>query len=297
MMMRTTPCGQRPRECVREAPHGASVRFGFGFESDFVIEHRNGTREYFDVPEHCHRWTAAMSARQRDTRGEAVHNSVSAIPDGWIQSAGVYRMQPSPRIAAFTGTFGPVPQPPASPQKPETLYWFIGLEDRTQGKNTAIHQPVLTWGDETEGGLGGWSLWSWTCCPKNITWHSPPVAVPVGVTIHGAIEQSATDPAIWRIDSAFRNASSGDWINTTLHSQVGEYEFNYADVTLEVYNVTSCSEMTAGPGVEFADLELTLSDRSLWKVPEWYINGLPNDCRTKIDVTDNTNMTIVVGGN
>ena len=41
-----------------------------------------------------------------------------------------------------------------------------------QGALTSIHQPVLTWGDETEGGIGGWHIWSWTCCPKNVTWHS-----------------------------------------------------------------------------------------------------------------------------
>ena len=42
------------------------------------------------------------------------------------------------------------------------------------GSLTSIHQPVLTWGDQTEGGLyEGWHLWSWTCCPKNLTWHSP----------------------------------------------------------------------------------------------------------------------------
>ena len=34
------------------------------------------------------------------------------------------------------------------------------------GKLTTIHQPVLTWGDQTEGGQynNSWHLWSWTCC-------------------------------------------------------------------------------------------------------------------------------------
>ena len=49
-----------------------------------------------------------------------------------------------------------------------------------QGKLTTTHQPVLTWGDETEGGQfpGQWHLWSWTCCPKNLTWHSPDIGTP-----------------------------------------------------------------------------------------------------------------------
>ena len=32
----------------------------------------------------------------------------------------------------------------------------------------------------------------------------------------------------------------GGWKNTTLISQVGDYNYNYADVTLEAYNLTSC---------------------------------------------------------
>ena len=53
------------------------------------------------------------------------------------------------KLNKFTGKWN-VPAAPDAPQKPETLYYFIGLEDRTQGKLTSINQPVLTWGDETE---------------------------------------------------------------------------------------------------------------------------------------------------
>jgi hypothetical protein len=220
----------------------------------------------------------------------------AAVPDGWIESAGVYQMDPTPahRIQKFSGQWT-VPPAPASPQRPETLYYFIGLEDRTQGKLTTIHQPVLTWGDETEGGQypNKWHLWSWTCCPKNLTWHSKDIAgFGPGDTIFGTIEKLGD--ATWRVDGAFKD-TAGVFHNTTLTSRVGTFNYNYADVTLEVYNVSSCNQMSQGSAA-FSQLDLALSDGSAWVPPMWYTSGLPNSCRTEMHIHDSKTMTISTGG-
>jgi hypothetical protein len=289
-----TPCGMRPRECVREAPQHAVVRASGG--DGFVVEHADGRLERVDVPDRCHAFMAEEHERLSRVReeapgkGEEVEEEAGAIPNGWIESAGVYRMDPEVTIQSFTGKWT-VPPAPTAPHKPETLYYFIGLEDRTQGKLTTIHQPVLTWGDQTEGGQfdNQWHLWSWTCCPKNLTWHSPDIAgFAPGETLFGRIEKQSADT--WLIDGAWRE-KDGSWRNTTLVSQVGGFNYNYADVTLEVYNVTSCAQMSQG-SVTFSELALTLSDRSEWKPPMWYVTGQPTNCDVNMKILNQTTMAI-----
>lgn len=281
-----TPCGIRPRECVREAPHNSVVReSGDGF----VVDGGDGLLERVEVPARCHAFMAEEHERLLRAK-EAPGEEAGAIPNGWIESAGVYRMDPEVTIQSFTGKWT-VPPAPTSPHKPETLYYFIGLEDRTQGKLTTIHQPVLTWGDQTEGGQfdNQWHLWSWTCCPKNLTWHSPDIAgFAPGETLFGRIEKQSADT--WLIDGAWRE-KNGTWHNTTLVSAVGGFNYNYADVTLEVYNVTSCAQMSQG-SVAFSELALTLSDRSEWKPPMWYVTGQPTNCDVKMTIFNQTTMAI-----
>ena len=297
--MTTTPCGVRPAACVREAPVGSKVRFATeadGGDFDFVLHHSDGRRERIVVPEVCHAFAAASSIRPAQNGAASATLAPRTIADGWIKSAGVYQMDPSQLIESFSGRFT-VPPRPTAPQRPETLYYFIGLEDRTQGKLTTIHQPVLTWGDQTEGGLYNdtWHLWSWTCCPKNLTWHSPDIAgFAPGDTIYGSIAKVGADT--WRIDSAWQDAASGGsgaWHNTTLTSQVGGYNYNYADVTLEVYNLTSCDQMSTG-SVAFTDLELLTSGGNRWTPSTWYPSGFPSSCDISLTFQSPTAMTITV---
>lgn len=290
----STPCGRRPAICVREVPEGAEVRFLTEEEdaqtngAHLAVLMPNKTVNYVRVPQVCHDFMAAWQEHAQVKQQEQ-----TSVPDGWIQSAGVYQMDPSQKIQKFTGQWT-VPPAPVGPEKPETLYYFIGLEDRTQGKNTVIHQPVLTWGDESEGGQysNQWHLWSWTCCPKNLTWHSKDIAgFQPGDTIFGTIEK--VGGATWRIDGAFQD-NAGSFHNTTLTSQVGAFNFNYADVTLEVYNVSNCNQMTQGSAA-FSQLDLTNQDGSAWVPPTWYVTGLPNNCRSQIHISDSHSMSISTG--
>ena len=45
---------------------------------------------------------------------------------------------------------------------------------------------------------------------------------------------------------------------------------NYADVTLEVYNVSDCSQMSSG-SILMSNLQLGLSDNSSWLPQTWYV--------------------------
>jgi hypothetical protein len=257
---------------------------------DFEITTQDGTSQFVKVPDVCHKFMQGVA----DAVETDAIEQLTTVPDGWIKSAGVYQMDPSALITKFTGQYT-VPAPPTAPQKPESLYYFIGLEDRTQGKLTSIHQPVLTWGDQTEGGQfdNQWHLWSWTCCPKNLTWHSPDIAgFKSGDTIYAEIEKVSV--ATWRINGAFKD-TSGTWQNTTLVSQVGAYNFNYADVTLEVYNITTCSQMSPGT-LDFTNLALETGKGTPWVPPMWYITGQPSACDVKMKIVSPTEMTIEGGG-
>ena len=285
VVLTQTPCGPRPPECVREAPHHSHITFSTPSEPhDFNIHHHNGTLERFTVPQSCHDYFATLTP--------APPPPFKSIPNGWIESAGVYRMDPTNTIHSFDAQWT-VPPAPIKPQRPETLYYFIGLEDRTQGKLTTIHQPVLTWGDQTEGGLydNEWHLWSWTCCPKNLTWHSPDIAgFNPGDTIYGEIVKMDADT--WKIQGGWQ-ATNGTWHNTTLISEVGDFNYNYADVTLEVYNITNCNQMVNG-NVTFSNLHLTTDKGTKDWVPSmWYPSGFPNDCQTTLKINEEGRSMVI----
>jgi len=278
--VRSTPFGHRPSSCVFQAPNGASVRSGDGH---FVVETPGSLPQTVEVPLECHEFEAE--------RLEAQAESSSAVPDGWLSNAGFYYTpysSPPLEMRKFTGQWT-VPPAPAVPHEPESVYYFIGLEDRTQGQQTSILQPVLTWGDETEGGIGGWHLWSWDCCPQNVTWHSEDInGFQPGDTIYGSIEKVAD--ATWRVDGAFKD-SNGAWKNTTLLSEVGNYVFNYADVTLEVYNISSCDQMPAG-GADFTELSIDLSDGNSYTPPTWYASGSSSGCLATTKIHDQHTITV-----
>lgn len=282
--LRRTPFGLRPAECVMQAPHG-SVISGPHDNGALLLLHSPGADPVtVEVPESCHVYEALRLEAEAEKLAET-----AAIPDGYFTTAGAFYTEYTINMREmnkFTGQFTVPPAPP-TPQQPETVYYFIGLQDRSMGKLTSIHQPVLTWGDETEGGIGGWHLWSWTCCPGNVTWHSEDIhGFAPGDTVYGAIEKVAD--ATWQIDSAVQDAG-GSWHNTSLTSQVGNYNFNYADVALEVYNVTNCDQLPHGTS-SFTNLEITLSDGSSWMPTQWYVSGSSSECEVKTTIHDIHNM-------
>lgn len=282
LALRSTPYGARPRNCIFKVPSGSIVRDLPG--RAFSVQPPHAEAYYVEVPKECDEF-AAQTWEQLPRAG--------VIPDGWINNAGAYYTAPgdNTHLNKFTGKWN-VPAAPVSPKKPETLYWFIGLEDRSQGSLTSILQPVLTWGDETEGGVGGWHLWSWACCPKNVSWHSEDInGFKTGDTIYGSIEK--VSDSTWVIDSAFQDSGS-IWHNTTLKAQVGNFDYNYADVTLEVYNVTGCEQIAQG-AVSFRDLKLSLNTGGGWKPATWYTNGMETGCQANTKIIDVASIDISVG--
>ena len=70
------------------------------------------------------------------------------------------------------------------------------------------------------------------------------------------------------------------------------FNYNYADVTLEAYNLTSCAKMSKG-SVTFSELQLTLSDQSEWRPPMWYVTGQPTDCSVSMTIAPNKTIMVI----
>jgi len=157
---------------------------------------------------------------------------------GWYPPAGENSLR------SFTSTYV-VPGDPQNVQGNQVLFYFIGMQDNDSPSAVNILQPVLTWGN----GYRQWYIKSWICCPKNITVSSPPIfGLKAGSQFNGNITRES--PSTWLVDSEFNGQ------HTTLNSQVGDYIYNWADVTLEVYTVNDCPDFAKGKAF-FNSLVLT----------------------------------------
>jgi len=165
-------------------------------------------------------------------------------------------------LDSFTSTY----TTPGNPDSDsgQVLFYFIGMQDNAYAAVNII-QPVLTWGN----GVKGWNLASWDCCPKNITVQSKTLSgFGAGTKIVGTLKR--LDDATWLIDSQIVGGQ-----NTTLYSHVGDYLYNWADVTQEVYSVVNCQQFATGP-MTFDILTLKDSQQATL-TPQWSITG-KTDC-------------------
>ncbi len=141
----------------------------------------------------------------------------------------------------------------------QTLFYFIGLENTDEiarhGPNRVILQPVLTFGN---GQAGGWYVQSWACCPEGMTVSSPPIFVsPLSSISTFCNKTSDTEAVVSATYAPSPNASSSTVLKIDLNGPpyFQDRHFNWADVTLEVYNVQTCSGLSPGK-IVFSNLQL-----------------------------------------
>jgi len=269
-----TPYGVRPKGCVielesgeiyQEVPEGVKI----STKVDGVVLER-----IVVPPPECHQDNIVERLKTRHQQ----KNQIGAFPiNGWLDNAGWYPPATENDLFQFTSTYT-IPGNPAMNSN-QVLFFFIGMQDNDA---TAVNiiQPVLTWGN----GLSGWNAASWACCPKNITVQSKSIPnLSAGQHLAGTLQRQSA--STWMIDT--RIVETGQ--NTTLYAQVGDYNYNWADVTQEVYNVDSCQEFATGP-ITFASLTITDSAKNVI-TPSWSITGT-TDCNGHEVETTATTMTI-----
>jgi len=225
-----TPFGERPSECVLQLPSGSTI-IPNGNELLIKIPATETTAEIltsYTSPAICGEDIAEIHERKiKRTKAPDETN-------GWLDNVGWYPPTGENNLKSFTSTYV-VPEDPVNNQGAQVLFYFIGMQDNDDPKAVNILQPVLTWGN----GHKEWYVESWACCPKNITVSSPPLfGLTAGSSLQGIISRES--PSTWQIDSAFNGK------HTTLNAQVGDYIYNWADVTLEVYGVNTCQDLARG---------------------------------------------------
>jgi hypothetical protein len=268
-----TPYGVRPKACVIELESGemySEVPEGVKISSkiDGVVHERI----VVPAPE-CHQDNIVERVKTRHEQKQS-----GAFPiNGWLDNAGWYPPTSEANIYKFTSTYT-IPGNPAQ-NSGQVLFFFIGTQDNDAAA-VNILQPVLTWGN----GLPGWNAASWACCPKNITVQSKSIPnLSAGQHLAGTILRQNADT--WMIDT--RIVETGQ--NTTLYAQVGDYNYNWVDVTQEVYSVTSCQQFAQGP-TTFASL--TITDAAMNVItPSWSITGA-TDCQGVESQVSATTITI-----
>jgi len=268
-----TPFGIRPEQCVIEVPSDSIISEGDGV----LLIQRPGAlvAEEFAVPPECHEDIGDIHKKMVQRKREP-NPSPELDINGWLDYGGWYPPQADSNLNSFTVS-QVVPGNPPTPNGGQVLFYFIGMQDNDDAAVNII-QPVLTWGN----GYNQWYLKSWACCPSNITVSSPALfGLSAGSTFTGTINRKS--PSTWTIDSVFNGK------HTTLNAQVGDYNYNWADVTLEVYNVVDCTDFAPNKAVFNA---LTLKDaQGDLLTPQWTFTG-PTSCGGSIAQTSPTSVYI-----
>jgi hypothetical protein len=270
--MRLTPFGLRPAACVLEVESGATIEeVEGGVKVTTKINGLLHERFVASAPE-CHQDN--IVPRYLAMKKHPHHEIGAGEINGWLDNAGWYPPAGENNLLSFTSTYT-IPGNPPDPTG-QVLFYFIGTQDNAYPNAVNILQPVLTWGN----GVPGWNVASWACCPGNITTHSATIAnLQAGWHIAGTISRESD--STWLINSQVVETGA----KTTLNAQVGDYLYDWADVTLEVYYVSSCTQFATGPMTFNA---LTIKDSQNQVItPSWTFTGTTscNGHETSVNAT------------
>eukprot|EP01089_Gocevia_fonbrunei_P003283 TRINITY_DN1320_c0_g1_i3.p1 TRINITY_DN1320_c0_g1~~TRINITY_DN1320_c0_g1_i3.p1 ORF type:complete len:300 (+),score=67.35 TRINITY_DN1320_c0_g1_i3:359-1258(+) len=251
-----TPHGYRYPECVLRVPSGSSVvEDGEHLRITLPLEEGQTTamEKLYEVPASCHtdivEIKRALQAKKQNLN----------TTNGWLDNAGWYPPSGQNDLHTFTSTYT-IPFDPTDKNGGQTLFYFIGLVDYDAPSNYNIIQPVLTWGN----GRNQWYVESWACCPKNISVSSAPLlGLKAGQQLTGVVVRDSA--STWLINSIW------DGKSTELRAQVGDMNYNWADVTLEVYNINACNQLANGRAL-FTNLNVKDAQGSTLS-PRWSFTG------------------------
>jgi hypothetical protein len=266
-----TPFGARPEICVtRGVPSGSHIE---EVEDGVLIHHPTGEKQKLPKHQECIDFHANWMQTKRN-RTAAQKEKVGSALNGWLDYVGWYPPA-SDEVVSFTGDYL-VPPNPATDGS-QVLFYFIGTQNNG-GADVTILQPVLTWGN----GINGWSFASWNCCPAGQQQESTPIqGFGAGDTVSGSIQASGTN---WVITSTASGKS------TVLTVADASRDFDWVDVTLEVYNVEGCAEFPNGPMV-FSNMVLTIANAGAVNA-QWQADSGPTECDGSLVVNSPSMVTI-----
>ncbi len=259
-----TPCGTRPRACVVAVPDGALVEEvgapGGGSPSSprrLRVTH-GATVALHEAPPECGGGGGGLLPLRDDPGCLHPPCTCDALPcNNWMDNAG--SMDTERIVGGMRATY----LTPATPLNAtaQTLFFFLGAEN-TDGRprhgqpppsGRSILQPVLTFDPSgwCADSSTGWCFSSWNCCPANLSTHSPYIQdVRPGDLFLSSFNLSADGATFETVGVSQRTGE-----RTSLKSPRQGRNYNWADLTQEVYNVEACDQFAASP-MEFRDVKL-----------------------------------------
>ena len=280
-----TPHGMRKSDCVLQIPSGSAVEEGPNGQI-IVTPPSSSSQEafLFSAPSHCGEDLERAMASRTSARNPHPKQEEGDVKNGWQDY--LYWFGPNGgHFGYFAGTYT-VPAIPAT-VKDQTDFYFLGLENLDDNAPVNILQPVLTFGNgEVEG---HWHGASWACCPHNITVHSETLSgFAPGDVLNGTMVRDS--PSQWTISLAWNGQE------TTLRPVVGSYDYTWADVTLEAYNIADCSEFPKGP-MTFDHMSLKTDDGTeMINKADWTKVQAPS-CGGKVSLLSPEKATITLTAN
>jgi hypothetical protein len=197
--------------------------------------------------------------------------------NGWVEDAQFVHV-----AKQFSGNWN-VPQAPST-NDGQTIFMFIGTEDAMHPGNDII-QPVLQWGSSAAGGGPYWSLASWFVSGSSY-YVSTLINVNAGDSLKGILTSNhcTSGGCDWVITG--KDITSGT--KTTL-LYTGDDVQNHAYVTLEVYNVASCSDYPSSGHTTFTNLQFNGGKVK----PAWTPYILQNDgCGESVHSSGSTTVAL-----
>jgi hypothetical protein len=276
-----SPSGCVPRTCA----FSSVVYFN---EQNRTIVFDNGTRAL--LPQYCLGGSPIEQVTLLYPNGTVSYSTLTVpTTNGWVEDAHYSNCWWifCSSLSSMSGTW-PVPSNPSTYSFSTTIYLFIGMQDIAGGR---IAQPVLQFGQSNGGGCSnGGSVWGiasyWvdgsTCIAS--TWKQ----VSVGDQIAGSLVETVCGQICrkWTITTKDNTKSLSTTL--TVGPQQDTTDLANAYVTLEVYNVASCSYYPASGNTTFSNLVIGGGS------PGWGTEIRQNDgCGEAVNIISSSQVKLV----
>ena len=221
-------------------------------------------------------------APDADRAGPAHSVSPPSI-SGWVENGSTHALGSMSYLHAQWNI-------PSAPSKKtgQVVYFFPGLEDIDNV--VTIMQPVLGWNQNGSG----WTAASWNCCHAGNTYHSAFIPV-TGSTMSGDVSGNGCSTSTgvcssWAITTYIWSSERSTTLNTSAFGQHMNWVFGGV---LEVYTVTSCSQL---PGGSVKNSAFYLEDvANVRKYPSWskaVTSGLSPACGYGVTIGSDRSVTV-----
>ncbi|KAF8313641.1 hypothetical protein DL93DRAFT_2167755 [Clavulina sp. PMI_390] len=218
-----TPYGERPVANVRAVPTGGEVRL-----AGDQIHLLSSVGEILHV--------ATNDGSRVREHSTPTSDAVKPLQTGWVGYAYWTNTGSSP-VSLFNTTWS-VPPVPAK-YDGQTLFIFPAMEPAS---GNSILQPVLQYGPSAAGGGAYYAVSSWYVVGSQ-TYYTTPVKVSVGATLSSTISLTSYSGSSYNYATSFTNISG------TSLSATGSAQLVWLAESLEVYGVTSASDIPTGSTV------------------------------------------------